>query len=109
MEIREFGAYPISVQSVSVSVSSVQFSYAMNPGGPEGAKRRLWAAQGGLRAVRTGAKDLDLTAAPWLPGLTPPSCSGQAFPGAGNVAPTPFQFSQSVSVSVSVQFSSVMQ
>ena len=61
--------------------------------------------------MQTVARGLDLTAAPWLPGLTPPSCSGQAFPGTGNVAPTPFQFSQSVSVSVSVssvQFSYAM-
>ncbi len=53
----------VSSVSVSVSVSSVQFSYAMKPGGPEWGKRRLWAAQGVFRAVQTGAKDLDLSAA----------------------------------------------
>ena len=62
---------------------SVQFSYAVKPGGPEWGKRRLWAAQGVFRAVQTGAKDLDLTAASWIPGFTPLSCSDRAFPGTG--------------------------
>ena len=52
-----------SVQFSVSSVSSVQFSYAMKPGGPEWGKRRLWAAQGVFRAVQSGAKDLDLSAA----------------------------------------------
>ncbi len=43
--------------SSSVSISSVQFSYAMKPGGPEWGKRRLWAAQGVLRAVQSDAKE----------------------------------------------------
>ena len=62
----EFGAVPFQFSqsvSVSVSVSSVQFSYAMKPGGPGWGKRRLWAAQGVFRAVQSGAKDLDLSAA----------------------------------------------
>ena len=42
---------------------SVQFSYAVKPGGPGWGKRRLWAAQGVFRAVQTCAKDLDLSAA----------------------------------------------
>ena len=42
---------------------SVQFSYAVKPGGPEWGKRRLWAAQGVFRAVQSGAEDLDLSAA----------------------------------------------
>ncbi len=51
---------PISVQ---FSFSSVQFSYAMKPGGPAWGKWRLWAAQGVSRAVQSGAKGLDLCAA----------------------------------------------
>ena len=105
---RESGAVPfqsvsqsVSV-SVSVSVSSVQFSYAMKPGGPEWGKRRLWAAQGVFRAVQTGAKDLDLSAFPRIPGFTPLSCSDQALPGAGE-----YHCPISVSVSVQCQFSSV--
>ena len=60
VEIRGYGAVPFQFSQFS----SVQFSYAMKPGGPEWGKRRLWAAQGVLRAVQTGAKDLDLSAAP---------------------------------------------
>ncbi len=67
---REFSAVPF--QSVSVQFqyqfsfsqfSSVQFSYATKPGGPERGERRLRAAQGVSRAVQTGAKDIDLSAA----------------------------------------------
>ena len=88
MEIRESGAVPF--QSVQFQFqfsfsqfSSVQFSYAMNPGGPEWGKRRLWAAQGGPRAVQSGAKGLDISVAACIPGFTPLSCSDQAFPGTG--------------------------
>ncbi len=77
------GILEIRRRPIPVSVSSVQFSYAMKPGGPERGKRPLWAAQGVFRAVRTGAKDLDLSAASRIPGFTPLSCSDQAFPGAG--------------------------
>ena len=65
VEIRKFGAVPFQSvsMSVSVSVSSVQFSYALKPGGPEWGKWRLWAAQGVFRAVQTGAQDLELSAA----------------------------------------------
>ena len=50
--------------SISFSqFSSVQFSYATKPGGPEWGERRLRAAPGVSRAVQTGAKDLDLSAA----------------------------------------------
>ena len=40
-----------------------QFSYVVKPGGPAWGKWRLWAAQGVSRAVQSGAKDLDLSAA----------------------------------------------
>ena len=66
MEIRKSGAVPfqsVSVSQFSQSVSSVQFSYVVKPGGPEWGRRRLWAAQGVFRAVQSGAKDLDLSAA----------------------------------------------
>ena len=64
VEIQDFQAAgkwrrPISVQFLFL----FQFSYVVKPGGPEWGKRRLWAAQGVFRAVQTGAKDLDLTAA----------------------------------------------
>ena len=52
----------------------------MKPGGPEWGKRRLWAAQGVFRAVQTGAKDLDLSAASRIPGFTVLPCSDQASP-----------------------------
>ena len=50
---------PISVQFQFC----FSFSYVVKPGGPEWGKRRLWAAQGVFRAVQSGAKDLDLSAA----------------------------------------------
>ncbi len=73
---------PSHFSSVSVSVL-FQFSYVVKPGGPGWGKRRLRAAQGVFRAVQTGAKDLGLSAASWIPGFTPLSCSDRAFSGAG--------------------------
>ncbi len=63
VEIRKLTSHFSSVQFSVSQFSSVQFSYAMKPGGPGWGKRRLWAAQGVFRAVQTGAKDLDLSAA----------------------------------------------
>ena len=57
VEIREFGAVPFQFSFCFC------FSYVVKPGGPEWGKRRLWAAQGVFRAVQSGAKDLDLSAA----------------------------------------------
>ena len=53
---------PSHFSSVSV-LFLFQFSYVVKPRGPEWGKRRLWAAQGVFRAVQSGAKDLDLSAA----------------------------------------------
>ncbi len=53
----------IALSHFSQCQCQCQFSYEMKPGGPEWGKRRLWVAQGVFRAVQTGAKALDISAA----------------------------------------------